>query len=129
MSSSKAIFREVGVVTIVDFGDLLTLVGSSIILRPATHELIGKQQSKIILDFRNVAAIDRAIAGKLVAFAALTNLPSCSPSYWVGRLRLARAKGERREVWKPINSHRDPTNCFSVLAKLSTWELGDESRT
>jgi anti-sigma B factor antagonist len=73
MSSSKANFREVGAVTIVDLRGLLLLGESSAVLREAIRELIGKQRSKIILNFRDVTAIDSAGVGELVAAYTATS--------------------------------------------------------
>lgn len=67
MPPSKATFREVGVVTIVDLSGLLMLGESSAVLRRAIGDLIDKQRSKIILNFREVTAIDSAGVGELVA--------------------------------------------------------------
>ena len=67
MPSSKATFREIGPVTIVDLSGMFMLGESSAVLRKAILELIGKRQSKIILNFRDVASIDSAGVGELVA--------------------------------------------------------------
>jgi anti-sigma B factor antagonist len=67
MPLSKATFREVGVVTIVDLSGLLRLGESSAVLRTAIRELIEKQQGKIVLNFRDVTEIDSAGIGELVA--------------------------------------------------------------
>jgi len=67
MPSSKATFREVGAVTIVDLSGMFMLGESSAVLRNAILDLIAKQQSKIILNFREVTAIDSAGVGELVA--------------------------------------------------------------
>ena len=67
MPSSKATFREIGPVTIVDLSGMFMLGESSAVLRKAIRELIGKRQSKIILNFRDVSSIDSAGVGELVA--------------------------------------------------------------
>jgi anti-sigma B factor antagonist len=67
MASSKATFREFGPVTIVDLSGMFMLGESSAVLRKAIRELIGKRQSKIILNFRHVTSIDSAGVGELVA--------------------------------------------------------------
>ena len=67
MPSSKATFREIGPVTIVDLSGMFMLGESSAVLRNAIRELISKRQSKIILNFRDVASIDSAGVGELVA--------------------------------------------------------------
>jgi len=67
MPSSKASFREIGPVTIVDLSGMFMLGESSAVLRKAILELIGKRQSKIILNFRDVTSIDSAGVGELVA--------------------------------------------------------------
>jgi len=71
---SKATFREVGAVTIVDLSGVLRLGESSAVLRRAISELIAKQRSNIILNFRDVSEIDSAGVGELVAaYTALKN--------------------------------------------------------
>jgi len=67
MPSSKATFREVGAVTIIDLSGFLMLGESSAVLRQSIRELVAKQKSKIILNFRDVAEIDSAGVGELVA--------------------------------------------------------------
>ena len=67
MPSSKANFRDVGAITIVDLRGLLLLGESSAVLGQAISELIRKERSKIILNFRDVTAIDSAGVGELVA--------------------------------------------------------------
>jgi len=67
MPSSKATFREIGPVTIVDLSGMFMLGESSAVLRKAILDLIGKRQSKIILNFRAVTSIDSAGVGELVA--------------------------------------------------------------
>ena len=81
MPSSKATFREVGMVTIVDLSGLLKLGESSVVLRTAISELIAKQCSKIVLNFHDVTEIDSAGIGELVA--AYTTVKSKN-----GRLKL-----------------------------------------
>jgi anti-sigma B factor antagonist len=81
MPSSKATFREVGMVTIVDLSGLLKLGESSVVLRTAISELIDKQCSKIVLNFHDVTEIDSAGIGELVA--AYTTVKSKN-----GRLKL-----------------------------------------
>jgi anti-sigma B factor antagonist len=67
MPSSKATFREVGSVTIVDLSGMFMLGESSAVLRTAILDLTGKRQSKIVLNFREVTSIDSAGVGELVA--------------------------------------------------------------
>jgi anti-sigma B factor antagonist len=67
MPSSKATFREIGPVTIVDLSGMFMLGESSAVLRKAILDLIGKRQSKIILNFHDVTSIDSAGVGELVA--------------------------------------------------------------
>jgi len=67
MTSSNATFREVGAVTIVDLSGLLMLGESCAVLRQAISDLLAKQRSKIILNFRDVRVIDSAGVGELVA--------------------------------------------------------------
>ena len=67
MPSSKATFRDVGAVTIVDLSGMFMLGASSGVLRKAILELTGKRQGQIVLNFRGVTAIDSAGVGELVA--------------------------------------------------------------
>ena len=67
MPSSKATFREIGPVTIVDLSGMFMLGESSAVLRKAILDLIGKRQRKIVLNFRDVSSIDSAGVGELVA--------------------------------------------------------------
>jgi anti-sigma B factor antagonist len=67
MPSSKATFREIGFVTIVDLSGLLMLGESSTVLRAAISELMDRRRSKIVLNFRDVTQIDSAGIGELVA--------------------------------------------------------------
>lgn len=67
MPSSKATFREIGPVTIIDLSGMFMLGESSAVLRKAILDLIGKRQRKIILNFRDVSSIDSAGVGELVA--------------------------------------------------------------
>jgi anti-sigma B factor antagonist len=67
MASSKATFREVGAVTIVDLRGSLMLGESSTVLRMAIRELMDKQCRKVVLNFREVTEIDSAGVGELVA--------------------------------------------------------------
>ena len=67
MPPSKATFRDVGAVTIVDLSGMFMLGESSGVLRKAILDLIGKRQGKIVLNFREVTAIDSAGVGELVA--------------------------------------------------------------
>ena len=67
MPSSKATFREVGSVTIVDLSGMFMLGQSSAVLRQAILDLTAKRQSKIVLNFRDVTSIDSAGVGELVA--------------------------------------------------------------
>jgi anti-anti-sigma factor len=85
MPSSTANFREVGTVSIVDLRGLLMLGESSAVLGQAVRELIRKQRSKIILNFRDVTAIDSASVGELVAADTATatiggRLKLCGPA-------------------------------------------------
>jgi len=65
MPSSVAV-REIGAVTIVDLSGSLILGESSALLRTTIQELINKQRIRIILNFRDVSAIDSAGIGELV---------------------------------------------------------------
>src|SRR5215469_898611 len=67
MPLSKATFREVGAVTIVDLSGFLMLGESSAVLRQWISELVAKNRSRIILNFRDVTEIDSAGVGELVA--------------------------------------------------------------
>jgi anti-sigma B factor antagonist len=67
MPPSKATFRDVGAVTVVDLSGMFTLGESSAVLRHAVLDLIGKRQDKIVLNFRDVTTIDSAGVGELVA--------------------------------------------------------------
>lgn len=67
MSSSKATFREVGAVTVIDLGGWLMLGDSCAVLRRAVQESLSRSRSQIILNFRDVTAIDSAGIGELVA--------------------------------------------------------------
>ena len=67
MPSSKATFREVGAITIVDLSGMFMLGQSSAVLRQAILDLTAKRQSKIVLNFRDVTSIDSAGVGELVA--------------------------------------------------------------
>ena len=81
MTSSNATCREVGAVTIVDLSGPLMLGESSSVLCRAISHLVGKQRSKIILNFRNVSEIESVGVGELVA--AYTAVRNCE-----GRLKL-----------------------------------------
>jgi anti-sigma B factor antagonist len=71
-------FREVGAVTIVELRGSLMLGESSALLRKTIYELIGNQRHKIILNFRDVTAIDSAGVGELVAaYTAMKNSQGC----------------------------------------------------
>lgn len=65
--ASKATFREVGAVTIVDLQGLLMLGDSSAVLRTAMRDLMARHCKNIILNFRDVTEIDSAGIGELVA--------------------------------------------------------------
>jgi len=67
MPPSKATFREVGTVTVVDLSGMFMLGESSAVLRKAILDLIGKHRNRIILNFRDVTSIDSAGVGELVA--------------------------------------------------------------
>jgi len=67
MPSSKATFRDIGAVTIVDLSGSLMLGESSAVLRRAMSDLMTKQRSKIILNFRDVTGIDSAGVGEVIA--------------------------------------------------------------
>lgn len=74
MPSSKATFRDIGPVTIVDLSGLLMLGESCAVLRRAISDLMAKQRSKIIVNFRNVTGIDSAGVGEVIAsFKAAKN--------------------------------------------------------
>jgi len=68
MPRSKATFRDIGTVTIVDLSGLLILGESTEVFRRAITDLMAKQRSKIILNFRDVKGIDSAGIGELIAF-------------------------------------------------------------
>jgi anti-sigma B factor antagonist len=65
MPSSVA-FRELGAVTIVDLSGSFVLGESSALLRATIQELMNKHRIQIILNFRDVTAIDSAGIGALV---------------------------------------------------------------
>lgn len=67
MASSKATVRDIGPVTIVDLNGLLMLGEPCAVLRRAITDLMAKQRSKIILNFRNVTGIDSAGVGEVIA--------------------------------------------------------------
>jgi anti-sigma B factor antagonist len=67
MPSSKASFRQVGAVTVVDLSGIFMLGESSAVFRKAILDLISKQRNKIVLNFREVTSIDSAGVGELVA--------------------------------------------------------------
>lgn len=67
MPSSKATFREVDAVTIVDLSGMFMLGESSAVLRKAILDLISRHRRKIVLNFRDVTSIDSAGVGELVA--------------------------------------------------------------
>ena len=75
MPPSKATYREVNAVTIVDLTGMFMLGDSSAVLRKAILDLTGKRKSKIILNFRDVTSIDSAGVGELVAaYAAIQGI-------------------------------------------------------
>jgi anti-sigma B factor antagonist len=67
MPPSTAIVREIGTITVVDLSGMLMLGESSAILRRAIGDLVAKERSKVILNFRNVSEIDSAGVAELVA--------------------------------------------------------------
>jgi anti-sigma B factor antagonist len=67
MPSSKATYREVDAVTIVDLSGTFILGESSAVLRKAILDLTGKRKGKSILNFCDVTSIDSAGVGELVA--------------------------------------------------------------
>jgi len=67
MPPSKATFREVGAVTIIDMSGLLMLGDSCAVLRQAIRESIDQKRSKVLLNLRGVTAIDSAGVAELVA--------------------------------------------------------------
>jgi len=67
MRPSRATFRNFGSVTIVDLNGLLMLGNSTVVLRQAMSDLMGRQRSNIILNFRNVTGIDSAGVGEVIA--------------------------------------------------------------
>lgn len=93
MPSSKATFRELGFVTIVDLSGLLMLGESSAVLRSAISELMDKRRSKILLNFRDVVQIDSAGIGELVAAYAIVKNKD-------GRLKLLNPPKKVCEVLK-----------------------------
>jgi len=67
MPSSKATFREVGPVTVVDLSGLLTLGESCVLLRRTISDLVQMRRTMIILNFRNVTGIDSAGVAEIIA--------------------------------------------------------------
>lgn len=67
MRSSKTNVREVGAVSVVDLCGLLMLGESTQSLRQTVSELVERQRNKIILNFRDVTAVDSAGIGELLA--------------------------------------------------------------
>ena len=67
MPPTKAAFRDIGAVTIVDLSGLLMLGESSAVLHRAISDLMAKQRSKIILNLRDVKGIDSAGIGEIIA--------------------------------------------------------------
>jgi anti-sigma B factor antagonist len=65
MSPSVAV-RECGAVSIVDLSGALILGEASALLRATIQELIDKRRVRIILNFRDVSAIDSSGIGELV---------------------------------------------------------------
>jgi len=63
----KATFRELGAVTIIDVSGFFTIGESCAVLHRAIQESIGRKRNKIILNLRDVTAIDSAGVGVLVA--------------------------------------------------------------
>jgi len=66
MSSLKATPREFGCVTILDLSGPIALGESSALFGKAIRELTNNDRTKIILDLRDVSAIDSAGIGELV---------------------------------------------------------------
>jgi anti-sigma B factor antagonist len=66
MPSLKATLREMGGVTIVDLGGPIALGESSALFGKAIRELADNDRTKIVLDLRDVSAIDSAGIGELV---------------------------------------------------------------
>ena len=93
MPSLKATVREVGFVTIVDLTGLLRLGESSAVLRSAIRELTEKQRTKILLNFQDVAEIDSAGVGEIVAAYFTVKAKE-------GRLKLLSPPKKMRDVLK-----------------------------
>ena len=66
MSSLKATSREIGGVTIVDLNGPIALGESSALFGKTIRELTHNDRTKIILNLRDVSAIDSAGIGELV---------------------------------------------------------------
>ena len=74
MRSLRATFRDIGCVTIVDLTGLLMLGNSIAVFRQAMSDLMARQRSNIILNFRSVNGIDSAGVGEVIAsFKAAKN--------------------------------------------------------
>ena len=67
MPPSKATYREVDTVTIVDLSGIFMLGESSAVLRKTILDPTTKRKSKIILNFRDVTSIGSAGVGEPVA--------------------------------------------------------------
>jgi anti-anti-sigma factor len=67
MRPSRATFRDIGSVTIVDLSGSLMLGTSTVVLRQAMSDLLARQRSNIILNFRSVTGIDSAGVGEVIA--------------------------------------------------------------
>jgi len=66
MPSLKTTFREIGRVTILDLSGPIALGESSALFGKAIRELTNNDRTKIILNLRDVSAIDSAGIGELV---------------------------------------------------------------
>ena len=72
--SMKASTRQVDGVTIVDLSGRITLGEGSVVLRDTVKDLLGKGQTKILLNLGDVSYIDSSGIGELVsAFTSVRN--------------------------------------------------------
>jgi anti-sigma B factor antagonist len=70
----KASTRQVDGVTIVDLSGRITLGEGSVVLRDTIKDLLGKGQTKILLNLGDVSYIDSSGIGELVsAFTSVRN--------------------------------------------------------
>jgi anti-sigma B factor antagonist len=70
----KASNRQVSGVTVVDLSGRITLGEGSVVLRDTVRDLVGKGQTKILLNLGDVTYIDSSGIGELVsAFTTVRN--------------------------------------------------------